>query len=297
MAGIGWPLPRGGASDAYRLLDPARTTVITGAGISTDSGIPDYRSPGSPPRNPMTVQTFRSHERNRRHYWARAYVGWARHRVIQPNQGHRDLAVIDPAWTVTQNVDGLHAAAGSRRLIELHGALDRVVCLDCGTVFDRDWLQEELTRLNPGFLERLEISMTDVESNPDGDVELAQTAGFRIRDCAVCAGPLKPDVVYFGEAVPRERTAEAEAAIDATEAVLVLGSSLAVHSALKLVRRAVRAGKPLVIVTDGPTRADADADVRLVTRVGPFLAGWRRWLSQKGRTPVRMSVPARKVGA
>ena len=267
---------RGTAQDALSLLDPGRTAVITGAGVSTDSGIPDYRSPGSPPRSPMTGQAFRASDANRQLYWARAYVGWERYRLFQPNSIHRDLAALHPASLIPQNVDGLHSEAGSRGVVELHGSLHRVVCLSCGRIYTREWTQAALAALNPGFFETANVTPIDVETNPDGDVELVEVAGFRVPNCPVCDGLLKPDVVYFGESVRPEVASAAEDAIDAADAILVLGSSLAVHSALRLVRQAAREGKPAVIVTDGPTRADDLATVRVVDRVAPFVADWRR---------------------
>ncbi len=274
LAGIERPRPRGNAETAYALLDPARTAVITGAGVSTDSGIPDYRSPGSPHYSPMTGQEFRTSDRKRQLYWARGYVGWDRYVRFRPNQAHRDLATVHPAALITQNVDGLHTMAGSQNVLELHGSLHRVVCLSCGHIWDRNWMQQQLALLNPGFLEATHISPTDIDTNPDGDVELNEVDGFRVPNCPICRGLLKPDVVYFGEAVGRAVAQEASQAVENADAVLVLGSSLAVHSALRLVRGASRSGKPVVIVTDGPTRADDLATVRLLDRVGPFVAHW-----------------------
>lgn len=246
-------------------------TVLTGAGMSTDSGIPDYRGPGSPRRSPMTYQTFLSHPRQRARYWARSWVGYPRMRLAEPNRGHELLARLGLGPLITQNVDGLHIAAGSDPVIELHGSLARVVCLQCRRVFDRSWLQEEMTALNPGFGEQLEVDLADIETAPDGDVELDETAGFRYPDCPICCGILKPDVVYFGESVPRERVEAATAAVDAGSGLLVAGSSLAVHSGLRFVRRAAKAGKPIVIVTDGPTRGDDLADYRSTSRIADFL--------------------------
>ncbi|MGO1592646.1 Sir2 family NAD-dependent protein deacetylase, partial [Ancrocorticia sp.] len=275
LAGLSVPISHGTAEDAYALLNPGRTAVITGAGISTDSGIPDYRSPGSPERSPMTGEAFRASERNRQLYWARAYIGWLRYREFQPNSTHRDLAALRPASIITQNVDGLHAKAGSDSVIELHGSLHRVECLQCGRTWSRDWMQATLDELNPGFLESAEDAPIDAEINPDGDVEFTNVEGFQFPNCPQCFGILKPEVVYFGEAVKSATAEAATHAVDAAESLVVLGSSLAVHSALRLVRRASNAGKPIVIVTDGPTRADDLATVRLVSRVAPFTSGWR----------------------
>ncbi len=277
IANLQSPDPKGTPEGAYELLDPAKTVVITGAGISTDSGIPDYRSPGSPERNPMTGDAFRASEANRRRYWARGWVGWERHQKFTPNSVHYDLAHLPLQALITQNVDGLHAAAGSEAVVELHGSLHRVVCLSCGRTLHRSWMQRRLNDLNPGFLERTRITPDDIDLNPDGDSEVEETSGFHVPDCPACRGPLKPDVVYFGESVGQQVSEAAGDAVDRADAVLVLGSSLAVHSALRLVRRAAKDGKPVVIVTDGPTRADNLATVRLVERVAPFVAGWRSY--------------------
>ncbi|MFB9775435.1 Sir2 family NAD-dependent protein deacetylase [Brevibacterium otitidis] len=246
-------------------------TVLTGAGMSTDSGIPDYRGPNSPQRTPMSFQTFLSHPRQRARYWARSWVGYPRMRQARPNRGHALLARLGLGPLITQNVDGLHTAAGSRSVIELHGSLDRVICLQCGRVFARAWLQEEMTALNPGFGEQLEVELADIETAPDGDVELDETAGFRYPDCPICHGILKPDVVYFGESVPRDRVDAATAAVAAGAGLLVAGTSLAVHSGLRFLKQAAEDGKPTVIVTDGPTRGDDLADYRSTSRVAEFL--------------------------
>lgn len=275
LAGLDSPHSTGTFEDAYALLDPTKTTVITGAGVSTDSGIPDYRSPGSPQRSPMTGQAFRASPENRRLYWARGYVGWIRYEQFEPNSVHHDLARLQPRAIVTQNVDGLHEAAGSKRVLELHGSLHKVVCLSCGLGFHRTWMQRRLATLNPGFIETTMLDPIDTETNPDGDVELDEVTDFRVPACPACGGALKPDVVYFGESVRPSVARAAEQAVDDADALLVLGSSLAVHSALRLVRRAAKDSKAIVIATDGPTRGDALATVRLADRVAPFVSGWR----------------------
>ncbi|MCQ9387194.1 NAD-dependent deacetylase [Brevibacterium sp. 50QC2O2] len=246
--------------------------VVTGAGLSTDSGIPDYRGPDAPPRNPMEFQTFVGSAAARARYWARSYVGWPAMRGSRPNAGHRALAAIRPGALITQNVDGLHEAAGSHRTIDLHGRLDRVVCLDCGGLYDRDWVQDKLTLRNPGFAAACAAEELDIA--PDGDVELEDTAGFEPLPCPVCGGPLKPDVVFFGESVPKPRAQAATLAVDEAGGLVAVGTSLAVMSGLRLVRSAARDGKPVVIVTDGPTRADALADYRSVSRASAFLSAW-----------------------
>lgn len=223
----------------------------------------------------MTGDAFRASSDNRQLYWARGYVGWEAYDKYLPNQAHLDLAALHPAALVTQNVDGLHQAAGSEPVLELHGSLHRVVCLTCGRTRDRGWMQRRLGDLNPRFLETTRLAPIDAEINPDGDAEVNDVRGFAVPDCPSCGGLLKPDVVYFGELVKPEVAAAATAAVTKADAVLVLGTSLAVHSALRLVRQAAKEDKPVVIVTDGPSRADELATVRLVQRVAPFVAGWR----------------------
>ncbi len=234
--------------------------ALTGAGLSTDSGIPDYRGPGSPRATPMTITTFRSGEPARRRYWARSYLGWTRIWDTRPNAGHRALARLEAAGVVTglitQNVDGLHAAAGSREVVELHGRLADVVCLDCHRVSPRAELQHRLAELNPGFAEEHGPA---VVSAPDGDARLESVAGFRPAPCEVCLGPLKPDVVFFGETVPPARVDRCRALVDGLTpdgALLVAGSSLTVYSGLRFVRQAHALGVPVVIVNRGTTRGD-----------------------------------------
>jgi NAD-dependent SIR2 family protein deacetylase len=238
--------------------------ALTGAGLSTDSGIPDYRGPGSPRRTPMTYQEFLSGEAAQRRYWARSHVGWARMVHAVPNSGHRALAALERCGAlhglITQNVDGLHRAAGSRAVIDLHGRIADVVCVQCRRRSSRAALQERLSALNPGFVE---AAGSAVEAAPDGDAELAAVDGFRLAPCTGCGGPLKPDVVFFGENVPRERVARAYAMVDAATALLVAGSSLTVMSGLRFVRHAHKAGIPVVIVNRGVTRGDELAAVRI----------------------------------
>jgi NAD-dependent SIR2 family protein deacetylase len=263
--------------------------VLTGAGMSTDSGVPDYRGPDSPPRNPMTIQTFLSHPDQRARYWARSWFGWPRMRSTQPNAGHLALAGLPVAGIVTQNVDGLHQAAaeavaadranrGDDRapspVIDLHGSLDRVICLKNGHLFDRDWVQRRLSELNPDFAQEVGIDPIDVETAPDGDVELEDTAGFVVLDCPECGGLLKPDVVYFGDSVPPARLQQANRICEDAGGLVVLGSSLAVLSGLRFARAAAKEDKPIVIVTDGPTRGDELADYRSISRVADFFTAW-----------------------
>jgi NAD-dependent SIR2 family protein deacetylase len=238
--------------------------ALTGAGLSTDSGIPDYRGPDSPRRTPMTYQEFLSGAAAQRRYWARSHVGWARMAHAAPNAGHRALAALERCGAlhglITQNVDGLHGAAGSSAMIDLHGRIADVVCVSCGRRSTRAALQERLTALNPGFVE---AAGGAVEAAPDGDAELAAVDGFRPAGCSGCGGVLKPDVVFFGENVPRERVSRAYAMVDAAAALLVAGSSLTVQSGLRFVRHAYKAGIPVVIVNRGATRGDEFAAVRV----------------------------------
>ena len=244
--------------EVVALLRGRRIVALSGAGMSTDSGIPDYRSAGAPVRQPMTYQELVSGPDAQRRYWARSYVGWSTMAHAAPNAGHRALAELEAAGVlhglITQNVDGLHSAAGSRAVIDLHGRIDTVVCLDCRRTSPRLDLQERLAALNPGF-------GADAAVNPDGDAELddALVERFVLAPCQRCGGPLKPDVVFFGENVPRERVTRAYALVDAMRgggALLVAGSSLTVMSGLRFVRHAHKLGVPVVIVNRGATRGD-----------------------------------------
>jgi NAD-dependent SIR2 family protein deacetylase len=249
---------------AVDVLAGRRLTALTGAGLSTDSGIPDYRGPGSPRRTPMTFQEFLSGEQAQRRYWARSYVGWARMAHAEPNDGHRAIADLERSGVlhglITQNVDGLHTAAGSRAVIDLHGRIADVVCVGCGLRGPREALQRRLDALNPGFAEAVGAAIT---AAPDGDAELDAVDGFRLAPCTGCGATLKPDVVFFGENVPKDRVAQAYATVDAADALLVAGSSLTVMSGLRFVRHAHKNGVPVVIVNRGPTRGDEFAQVRL----------------------------------
>ncbi|MGC4110866.1 MAG: NAD-dependent protein deacetylase [Nocardioides sp.] len=252
------------------LLARARLVVLTGAGLSTDSGIPDYRGPGSPARTPMTYQEFVSGPAARQRYWARSHLGWSRMRTASPNAGHRALATLDPELLITQNVDGLHEAAGARRVVALHGRIADVVCLSCRRTSSRAALAARMVAANPTYAE----THAAAETRPDGDVELDDTADFVVPPCAECGGVLKPDVVFFGENVPPARVERCYAAVDALtpdDALLVVGSSLTVMSGFRFVRRAARAGVPVVIVNRGPTRGDDLATVKLDAGCSEFL--------------------------
>ena len=241
-----------------------RIFVLTGAGVSTNSGIPDYRGADGQwkRRAPVTWQGFLQDPRTRARYWARSFVGWPMVARAQPNQGHAALAALERqgrlSTLVTQNVDGLHARAGQRGVIDLHGRIDQVVCLDCGLYLPRAELQEPLARANPA------LRMLAATSAPDGDADVEPDLdGFATPTCPRCDGLLKPDVVFFGENVPRVRVDTAQAALREADAMLVVGSSLMVYSGYRFARMAREAGKPLCILTRGVTRADDIATLKL----------------------------------
>ena len=254
-----------------RLVHDGDVLVLSGAGLSTESGIPDYRGETgrARPATPMTYQDFTGSAANRQRYWARSHAGWRWIARAEPNDGHRAVAALQRqgllTGVVTQNVDGLHTAAGAHDVVELHGALDRVVCLSCGTVSPRTELEARITPANP------EAVTSSHRVKPDGDVDLDDVGGFQVVDCLVCGGVLKPDVVFFGETVPAERVARAFDLVDATSTLLVLGSSLTVMSGYRFVLRAARAGTPVAIVTQGPTRGDAHATVKVDAPLGEVL--------------------------
>ncbi len=271
------PSPLGtGVDRLIDLLAGLRVAVLTGAGLSTDSGIPDYRGPDSPPRNPMTYQQFVGDPVFRRRYWARNHIGWRRMDAARPNPGHRALARLERLGVVggviTQNVDLLHTKAGSRRVIDLHGTYARVRCLGCGALMSRMTLADLLEAANPGFADA--ATATGIEVAPDADAVVSDTEHFRMVDCAHCGGMLKPDIVYFGENVPKDRVAAAYDLVDSCDALLVAGSSLTVMSGLRFVRRAARNGHPVVIVNRGPTRGDDLATLRLDAGCSPTLAAF-----------------------
>ena len=263
--------PSGGYVEALTLLRDRPLVVLTGAGLSTDSGIPDYRGPDAPARTPMTYQEFVSGPAAQQRYWARSHLGWGRMGGAEPNDGHRAVARLGADLVITQNVDGLHERAGTPRLVALHGRIAEVVCLGCRETSSRSALQERLAELNPGYAERHAAAPV----RPDGDVELEDTADFVVPHCPACGGVLKPDVVFFGENVPAERVTRCYAAVEAlTEgggALLVAGSSLTVMSGLRFVRRAARAGTPVVIVNRGGTRGDELASYRVHAGCSEFL--------------------------
>ena len=254
------------------LLSDRRLVALTGAGCSTESGIPDYRGAGRPgPRNPIQHDAFMRRPDVRRRYWARATLGWERFSGAQPNAAHRALAALEGAGilagVITQNVDRLHQRAGSRRVVELHGALADVACLRCGRGELRHELQARLLDANPGWLE----SATDIQ--PDGDAELdaERVAAFSVVACRLCRGELKPNVVFFGGAVGEQTLAAAWDLFAEAEALLVVGSSLAVYSGFRFVRRAQEQALPVTVVNIGPTRADDIAVVKVSAPAGAIL--------------------------
>jgi NAD-dependent deacetylase sirtuin 4 len=255
------------------LLRGRRVATLTGAGISTDSGIPDYRGPETRrrARNPIQHREFVGALETRRRYWARSAIGWPRFRSFLPNAAHHALARLEARGVVqgliTQNVDRLHHKAGQKQAIELHGALHEVKCLDCGVRESRDGLQERLLALNPAFATR------SAELAPDGDAELppGSLEGFVVPACLHCDGALKPDVVFFGDNVPRDRVDQAFALVDAADALLVVGSSLAVFSGYRFVLRAHERKTAVAIVNLGETRGDPLATLKLDARSGEVL--------------------------
>ncbi|MDH3043854.1 Sir2 family NAD-dependent protein deacetylase [Gordonia alkanivorans] len=259
---------------ASDILAGRRTAVLTGAGISTDSGIPDYRSPGSPPRTPMTLEMFLSSPEFRRHYWARNHLGWRHMDAALPNPAHLALTGLQDqgrvSAVITQNVDMLHTKAGTRGVLELHGCYGRVRCLRCDWRISRHRLAQQLEEINTGFAERV-AGRGAIEVAPDADATLADTTDFRMIDCPHCGGILKPDIVYFGETVPKPLVEQSFSAVDEADALLVVGSSLTVMSGLRFARRAHRAGKPLIIVNRGRTRGDELATLKIDHRAGVVL--------------------------
>lgn len=252
-------------SELAWFLRGKRTLILTGAGISTDSGIPDYRGPqGSlKKRSPVTYSEFMRNQESRQRYWARSALGWPVISSVEPNRSHYLVARLEASGLatglVTQNVDGLHREAGSSKIIELHGNLARVICLDCGKFESRESLQGRMLRANPRWEE------WKAEEAPDGDAELPVdiTRSFQVPLCDSCGGVLKPDVVFFGENVPAPRVEEVFNMVEAADALLVLGSSLKVYSGYRFVERASRLGRPIGIVNLGATRGDHLASVRV----------------------------------
>ncbi len=257
---------------AVDLVAAGGVLALTGAGVSTDSGIPDYRGPGAVVRAPMTHGEFLSGPAAQQRYWARSHLGWRRMGAARPNRGHVALAALEMAGhlrhLITQNVDGLHQEAGSAGVTDLHGRIDEVVCLDCRRISPRAALHDRLSELNPSFGGGI-----DVRSAPDGDVELEDTDGFRIAGCATCGGVLKPNVVFFGDNVDRAVVGDCAGAVEAASCLLVAGSSLTVMSGFRFVRQAARRGIPVILINRGPTRADQLITCRIDDGCSPTLVG------------------------
>ena len=273
-------------------LREGNVTVLSGAGLSTESGIPDYRGPSGQARRaaspgtaqPMTYQAFTGSAEARQRYWARSHLGWRHITGAAPNAGHRAVAVLERAGLVsgiiTQNVDGLHQAAGAGAVTELHGSLHRVVCLSCWERSEREVLDVRLRAANPAWT----AAAVGLEPavNPDGDVALEETGGFTVLDCLSCGGLLKPDVVFFGENVPKPRVEQCFSLVSGSSALVVLGSSLTVMSGLRYVRRASSLGIPVLIVNQGTTRGDELATATLAAPLGSTLTALVRELGLPG---------------
>ncbi|MDG2497196.1 MAG: NAD-dependent protein deacetylase [Aquiluna sp.] len=256
------PVVEYGIDRARELLGGKKVLAITGAGVSTESGIPDYRGQGRVVKHPLTFDEFLASASNQARYWARSFAGWNRIATAEPNTAHRALAAAEHSGQlsdlITQNVDGLHQKAGSENVLELHGRLDRVVCIDCSSDISRLEMDSKIQLRNPGLVRQLEVEFT-----PDGDAEIEIPADFATPACQDCGGRYKPDVVFFGEQIPLERVNLARAQVQAAEAVLVAGSSLSVNSGLRLVKQAKQQGLPVVIVNLGETKADQITDVKI----------------------------------
>jgi NAD-dependent SIR2 family protein deacetylase len=263
---------------AEQILAGCQIAVLTGAGVSTDSGIPDYRGAGAPVRTPMTVQAFLGDERSRKRYWAGSHLGWRHFSAAAPNQGHRALAALELAGVVngvvTQNVDGLHSRAGSRRVVDIHGSMDRVSCLRCGQIFARADIADRMTAQNPW----LELE-DGVRLNPDGDVNIDSVDEMLIPECTVCGGTLKPEVVFFGEFVPTEKFLEASSLVRTADALVIAGSSLVVNSGIRLLDQAVKLRMPVVIVNRGVTKGDARASLKIDAGTSEVLVALRERLA------------------
>ncbi len=272
------------------LLAAGDVFVLTGAGASTDSGSPDYRDERGAwkHRAPMLFREFTATLAARRRYWARSLVGYTRLTRARPNAAHHALVELERrgglSLTVTQNVDGLHEAAGSREVLDLHGRIDRVVCLGCRRAMPRAELQTALLRENPDWAER------HADVTPDGDAELGAVdySAFHIVDCAHCGGMLKPDVVFFGEGVPRSHVERAFGALERSRALLVVGSSLMVFSGFRFARRAAALGLPIAIVNRGVTRADELSGLRLRGNAGEILTSAIAGLAGAGTAAQRV---------
>lgn len=249
-------------ADAKAVLQGRKIAFITGAGVSTDSGIPDYRGAGSIPRSPMDIKAFLTSHEARQRYWAGGHRGYQAFSATQPNASHEAIAAFERAGAalgvITQNVDGLHLKAGSAHVVELHGTARRIVCTTCGQVFDRRDISARIEAANPWLL-----SAPAAELGPDGDSIPENVDQFVVPECTICGGILRPDVVFFGEYIPRERFARAEGMVAAAEAIVVAGTSLTVNTPIRLLDRARRRGLPIVIINRGATKWDSQAAVKI----------------------------------
>lgn len=263
---------------AEKLLAGRRVAVLTGAGVSTDSGIPDYRGAGAPVRTPMTFPTFLGDARARQRYWAGSHLGWRYFASAAPNAGHTALADLELAGVltgvITQNVDGLHLRAGSRHVVDVHGSIGRVRCLSCGQHFAREDIAARMARENPWLAEPETIRL-----NPDGDVDIDSVGEMVVPSCSVCGGMLKPDVVFFGELVPTLKFTEASALIKSADAFLVAGSSLVVNSGIRLFDQAAKRRMPTLIVNRGTTKADGRATLKIDAGTSEVLVALRERLT------------------
>jgi NAD-dependent SIR2 family protein deacetylase len=263
--------------EAADLMRGRRIAVLTGAGLSTDSGIPDYRGEGAPVRTPMTFTQFLNDPEYRKRYWAGSQLGWRRFDGAEPNAGHRALATMELAGVIngviTQNVDGLHLRAGSQRVVDLHGTMDRVRCLRCGQQYARTDIADRIVELNPWIAEPSAFQL-----GPDGDVEVVSTDDFEVPVCSACGGTLKPDIVFFGEFIPREKFVEASALVQKADALLIAGSSLVVNSGIRLLDHAARRRIPIVIINRGVTKGDPRATLKIDGGATESLVGLRERL-------------------
>jgi NAD-dependent SIR2 family protein deacetylase len=252
-----------GVGRAIDVLSGGVFVALTGAGMSTDSGIPDYRGEGAPKNHPMSYRDFLASYERRQRYWFGSHLGWLAFANAAPNPGHLALAVAEArgvaSGVVTQNVDGLHHQAGSHRVVDLHGRLDRVRCIHCGQSYSRHAIAEHITRINPG----IDMTVASGRVKPDGDVAADVIDGFVVPECELCGGTLKPEVVFFGELVPPDVFARADTMLKDADALVVAGSSLVVNTGMRLVERAKKQKKPVVVINRGPTKADSVATVRI----------------------------------
>jgi NAD-dependent SIR2 family protein deacetylase len=271
VASLGQPLSAEDellVDSAAEILRGKRVAVLTGAGLSTDSG------KGAPPRSPMTFNQFLSDLDYRKRYWAGSQLGWRRFDAAQPNAGHRALASLEldgrVNGVITQNVDGLHLRAGSQRVVDLHGTMDRVRCLRCGQLYARTDISARLEELNPWL-----ANPDSVQLGPDGDVEIDSVDQFQLADCSACGGVLKPDIVFFGEFIPREKFIEASALVQKAEALIIAGSSLVVNSGIRLLDHATRRRIPVIILNRGVTKGDGRAMIKIDAGASETLVGLR----------------------